>query len=139
MDSKENDMYKVFVYGTLMSGFENHGYLYRSDCLGKGLTLNKYHLTASFIPYVSETEHKNSNYIYGEVYEVDDQTLRELDLLEGHPRNYTRKEIDVRLDNGSVEKCWIYFNNRDVGHTEIESGNYYLYRFSTERARPLLM
>jgi len=131
-------MSRVFVYGTLMSGFENHYHLTESEKIGKGFTLSKYHLTASFIPFLSEIESDKSNYIYGEVYEVNDECLRALDLLEGHPAFYQRKEVDIRLDNGAVEKCWVYFNNDQVGHTNIVSGNYYIWRFNNEKARGML-
>ena len=138
MEQNEEIMHKVFVYGTLMTGFENHLYMSKSRLLGKGTTIKKFFMTARFIPFVSEMEHENSNYILGEVYEVDSQSLNAIDRLEGHPDFYERKEVDVRLDDGSTMKCWMYINNSDRGHTEVGSGNYYLYRFSTEKVRHVL-
>jgi gamma-glutamylcyclotransferase (GGCT)/AIG2-like uncharacterized protein YtfP len=122
-------MEKVFVYGTLLTGLENNFYLKQSKLIGKGFSIEKYHMTARYIPFVTNDNHENSNYIYGEVWEVPDEELRKIDQLEGHPYMYERKQIDVRLDDGSVLKCWIYFYNGDVGHTEVESGNYYLWRY----------
>lgn len=131
-------MYRIFVYGTLMNGFSNHFYLNNARFVGKGFTSKKYHMTASMIPFVSSRESSNSNYIFGEVYEVDEVDLRKVDQLEGHPHWYERKEIDVRLDDGSVMKCWMYFNEDQSGHTEIESGNYYLWRFSNENSKRMI-
>jgi gamma-glutamylaminecyclotransferase len=138
MKQKEETMQKVFVYGTLMTGFENHIYMSKSRLLGKAMTMKKFYMTARFIPFVSDVENEKSNYIIGEVYEVDSQSLNSIDRLEGHPDFYKRKEIDVRLDDGSTMKCWMYFSEGDEGHTEVESGNYYLYRFSTEKVRHVI-
>jgi gamma-glutamylcyclotransferase (GGCT)/AIG2-like uncharacterized protein YtfP len=57
-----------------------------------------------------------SDRISGEVYEIDDQTLRSCDHLEGHPHFYIRKEIEVWVLDGSGlcegeyrKTCWAYF------------------------------
>lgn len=125
-------MEKIFVYGTLMRGFGNHGLILDQKFLGMAFTLQPYLMTAGMIPFVSNSNEqaKRKAYILGEVYEVDKEALIELDALEGHPDWYERKKIDVRLDNGSLEKCWLYFNERDSGHTTVESGNFRLWRYT---------
>lgn len=122
-------MERVFVYGTLLSGFENNFYLRNAKLIGKAFSKEKYHMTTSFIPFVTNDGHKNSSYIYGEVYEVEEIDLKRIDHLEGHPHMYERKMVDVRLDDGSIVKCWLYFYNGSGGHTEVEGGNYYLWRY----------
>jgi len=131
-------MKKIFVYGTLLNGFENHFYLKNARLIGKAFTKEQYHMTVAFIPFVSDDGHENSNYIFGEVYEVDETDLRRVDQLEGHPYMYERRKIDVRLDDGSEMECWMYFYNGDKGHTEVESGNYYLWRYSNVMMRGML-
>jgi len=48
--------------------------------------------------------------VIGEVYEVDDKMLSNLDILEEHPKFYVREVRPVlRSDTNTVEECWIYF------------------------------
>jgi gamma-glutamylaminecyclotransferase len=112
---------KVFVYGTLMSGFGNNILLNGSKFIGNGVTKNKYTMRSRGIPFVNEYN-KTSN-IKGEVYEVSHRTLRSLDALEGHPDWYYRKEIDIELEDGDDVKADIYFNE-DKASKIVESGNY---------------
>jgi gamma-glutamylaminecyclotransferase len=112
---------KIFVYGTLMKGFGNNRLLEHSEFVGKAITKNKYTMRERGIPFVNE--HKETSKIYGEVYNVDKPTLRALDSLEGHPRWYYRKEIDLELEDGESIKAEIYFNeesNCDI----VRSGDY---------------
>ena len=47
------------------------------------------------------------------MYRVNDDTLRRLDALEGHPHWYERKQIEVKLTTDTVVKPWVYFNRRE--------------------------
>lgn len=65
----------------------------------------------SILPYV------NFQNVKGEIYEVDDHVLSQLDILENHPSFYVRETESVQIipqneeSNDSKEelKCWIYF------------------------------
>ena len=47
--------------------------------------------------------------IRGEIYEVDDETLSELDKLEEHPHLYTREVRDFTISQtGEIVQAWIY-------------------------------
>ena len=37
----------------------------------------------------------------GEVYQVNDDSLKRLDQFEGHPEFYERTEVEVKLTKGS--------------------------------------
>lgn len=52
----------------------------------------------------------NGKHVKGEVYEVDDAVLANLDILEDHPNYYIREQHKVQSlkDNSSVT-AWIYF------------------------------
>ncbi len=67
--------------------------------------------------------------VIGEVYEVDDETLSELDEIEGSSE-YWRRPIDVTL-GGEQEKCWIYVPDYDAefytNRTLISSGDWIEY------------
>lgn len=51
------------------------------------------------------------NHVKGEVYEVDDQVLSNLDILEDHPNYYIREQHTIKCLNeqGDPIQAWIYF------------------------------
>jgi gamma-glutamylcyclotransferase (GGCT)/AIG2-like uncharacterized protein YtfP len=52
-------------------------------------------------PYIIERDQEHGKIIKGEVYEVDKETLRRLDRLEGVPSHYKRDHIYVAFKNGT--------------------------------------
>ena len=119
----------IFVYGTLRKGFHNHRLLKNSTFIGKGRTKKKYKMTVNGIPFVSEKE--GISHIVGEVYEVDEKTLKRLDILESHPDWYERKKVKIILENGKEIEAWLYFNEISEGNNIIYSGD-----FTDLKARP---
>ncbi|HHV65924.1 MAG TPA: gamma-glutamylcyclotransferase [Peptococcaceae bacterium] len=104
-------MSMVFVYGTLMKGYENHRYyLAQAEYLGKG-EIEGYALYAvsSFPGIVPEKGEK----VKGELYRVDSDTLVELDILEGEGSLYLRKMVKVTMDQKTVE-AWVYIWNGET-------------------------
>jgi gamma-glutamylcyclotransferase (GGCT)/AIG2-like uncharacterized protein YtfP len=97
----------VFVYGTLRSAHSNHHLMSKAENLGAGKTVEKYamYLTSGY-PYVTSSESRYP--IIGELYAVDEVTLKELDRMEGHPRFYERREIPVNIA-GERYTAWMYF------------------------------
>jgi gamma-glutamylcyclotransferase (GGCT)/AIG2-like uncharacterized protein YtfP len=89
---------KLFVYGTLMRSHRNNLLLTNSKFLGNALTEVGYELAVSGIPYLI----KGGEQVVGEVYEVADDDLEFIDMLEGHPNCYTRENINVILDGEPV-------------------------------------
>ena len=91
----------LFVYGSLMKGFHNHNIIENFPFLGEYETVETYHLVGAkskSFPYL--TSYKMSNNIpftrvKGEVYTITNEVLERLDILEGHPHNYTRKNINI--------------------------------------------
>ena len=114
----------VSVYGTLRKGYWNHRLLETSELVTVGKTSEKMLMTASGIPYVSKT--KPLSQIKVEVYEVNDDTLKNLDRLEGHPRFYERKLTKIEGEDGNTHEAWLYYC--EGGGEEIESGDYTDYR-----------
>jgi len=90
--------FTVAVYGTLRYGFGNHGLIKDSDFLGYGWTKNKMRLCVQGLPYMIRGKHKDGTNVEVEVYSVDEQTLANLDALEGHPGFYRRDKIGINLD-----------------------------------------
>jgi|TARA_R110000772_G_scaffold62241_8_gene140040 gamma-glutamylaminecyclotransferase len=124
-------MTKILVYGTLRSGLSNHHYMNGCKLIGKGKTNEKYKMTASGIPFVTNSEALTR--VVVEAYEVPDNLLPSVDGLEGYNANdhegswYKRTPIKATLDTGEEIDASIYFND-DEGSTLIETGDYEDYR-----------
>ncbi len=126
----------IFVYGTLRQNYHNHAYLNTANFLGEAKTQDKFvmHVNGR-IPFVSGSQ--SISHILGEVYEVDDLTLARLDELEGcYPISnnpirfdskswYTRKQVAIQFsDWDKVISVWMYFNEKEIHHPIISSGDY---------------
>lgn len=114
----------LFVYGTLKEGHGNNRLLEGSKKIGVGITKKKFGMYSRHIPYVVDDEETTN--IKGELYEISNSTLSRCDLLEGHPRFYERKLIDVIVDN-TFYKAWCYINN-NIHKNDMKnvlSGEYY--------------
>ena len=107
------DKHLVFVYGTLKRGFSNNRLISGSKFVGEARTEGKFALYESGIPFVIEDEQVSQ--ISGEVYEIDEKTLAQLDRLGGHPNWYCRKMVNISVNNKDPDelekiiKAWIYF------------------------------
>jgi gamma-glutamylcyclotransferase (GGCT)/AIG2-like uncharacterized protein YtfP len=100
----------VAVYGTLKKGYSNYNrFLTSSKHIGKGKTDDKYPLIISGLPYLLEMKGIGHN-VEVDVFKVSDAKVKELDALEGHPHWYRRKQIPIKMKDGGVLMCWIYFN-----------------------------
>ena len=86
---------KVFVYGTLKSGYSNH-YLLTDATFIKETTVRGDLINFGAYPALVAGD----NDILGEVYEISHRTLRDLDLLESNGTLYKRRKV-----NG----VWVYF------------------------------
>lgn len=114
----------VFVYGTLMSGFGNNQLLKNATLMEYASTEDEYTLVISgFIPFLIDND--GGDYVVGEVYKINEKTLKNLDDLEGHPNWYERRVINVVSDVGDRFKVWAYFMPvRPKGAEVIELGDY---------------
>jgi len=115
----------VFVYGTLMSGYSNNRLLSSSEMIDTATTEEEFTLLAHSFPYLVEEDGKS--YVSGEIYKVSEDTLTNLDSLEGHPTWYERKVIKVITETGDRLEAWAYFMPKSKlnGSAKlIESGSY---------------
>ena len=111
---------RVFVYGTLLRGETNHRFIARAALIGAAQTPPTFTLyDLGFFPgLVVGGQHA----VAGEVYEVDEATLAELDRLEGHPRYYQRTPI--RLADGSIVLAYLMHLAQVEGCSPIASGSW---------------
>ena len=108
IDRVFNPRQMVFVYGSLKRGFGNHYFLHNAKFCGITETVDsafRMHSMGAF-PAVTETSEKGYH-ITGELYEVDADTMRELDKLEGNGVFYSRKRVRVYTVEGIIE-AWMY-------------------------------
>ena len=123
--SKENvleDNY-VAVYGTLKKGYSNYWhYLSGTNFVGSGATTDKYPLVVSGLPYLIESKGLGHN-VNVDVFKVTNSKLKSLDLLEGHPKWYCRKQINITI-KGKQVLCWIYFNLKEFSDNKVFHKSY---------------
>lgn len=75
---------KLFVYGTLKRGGSNHGWMRGQTFLGEGRTQPDYRMfDLGGYPGLVRVEPGQGVAVTGEVWEVDEDGLRRLDVLEG--------------------------------------------------------
>jgi gamma-glutamylcyclotransferase (GGCT)/AIG2-like uncharacterized protein YtfP len=100
----------VFCYGTLKRGFSNHSVLEDSVCLGSGITLDTFDMLNVGNMFPALAFNPSGDPVEGEVYSVDQETLAALDRLEGCPRHYARKRVQVELnDKAWCGWAWVYY------------------------------
>ncbi|NTW50920.1 MAG: gamma-glutamylcyclotransferase [Chlorobiales bacterium] len=111
----------VFVYGTLMKGYGNHRLMENATFLGYAETLEKYRMTYTSYPMLTEEPLVQ---IKGELYEVSEEDLLgPLDELEGVPHLYERKEIQVKTTE-NILTAWVYIYKCGLGRYSAPTGNY---------------
>lgn len=101
---KEN-LIKVFVYGSLKQGYGNNYLLSNSTFLKETHTQENNFKMISFGNFPGILENGNS-FICGELYEIDEEALYNLDILESNGNFYTRKQIFLEDEE---EPVWVYF------------------------------
>ena len=130
-------MHNVAVYGTLKHGGSNSRLLSSSKLVEVGQISGFHMMTNGSYPYAVE-DSAASGTIHIEVYEVDEETLENLDGLEGYygdstdrqwGNHYERKEITTP----SGKKALIYYIDllplSRQGLSKVESGEFnHLYR-----------
>ena len=115
---------KVFVYGTLMNGEDNHHFLENSTCLGKA-AIEGYDMynVGGFYPAIIPGNAR----IIGELYEVHENDMASIDMLEGEGSLYIRK-CEITTGN---EMAYIYEYARDTeGLDKIDSWKEYIWYVS---------
>ena len=105
-----NNEHTVFVYGSLKRGGRLNHLLNKADYLGEFKTEDKWGLInlGAFPGMV----YGNLS-VEGEAYSVNDDTLDDLDFVEGvQVKMYTRRKIPLlHADGGEAMSAWVYIYN----------------------------
>jgi gamma-glutamylaminecyclotransferase len=101
----------LFLYGTLKRGQKNHRLLAAQRFVGDAATEPRYRLydLGQYPGMVADTA--NGLAVAGELWEVDDGCLAELDEFEGVPELYVRQRVALQGTAGPVES---YLYNRAI-------------------------
>lgn len=125
---------KVFVYGTLMDGEPNNIFL-RKDAIFLGTGETKPLYTLYDLNAFPAMVFGGNTSVKGEVYEISQSALRDLDRLESydskHPERglYNRQLILIQLKDGDVAALAYFLDEiprtvRGAGHPVIPSGDW---------------
>jgi gamma-glutamylcyclotransferase (GGCT)/AIG2-like uncharacterized protein YtfP len=116
----------VFIYGTLRRGavgsmsarFPKSKFIAEAKVNGSLYDLG---------PYPGLLLNESNSSVNGEVYEVDDELLNELDEFEASS-NYVRKQVEISF-GAERTKCWTYEPNPEFYrlHKLITSGDWIEY------------
>ena len=108
---------RVFVYGALRKGASNAWRMERALFVGSASVAGTLVKVDWYPGLVLDGETR----VKGEVYEVDEKTLRELDAFEGIGVNneYKRVKGKVLLEDGAELECSIYEWQLGVANYEV--------------------
>ena len=125
---------RLFVYGTLMRGFEHpmaRLLAANADFVGEARCRGRLYLVKHYPGLVLSDD--PAELVHGEVYRLraPDELLREFDMYEAcgegfaAPTEYLRRMLQVTLADGAVSDVWTYVYNWPVAHLpRIASGRF---------------
>ena len=125
---------RLFVYGTLMRGFDHPmaQLLSRSaDFIGEARCRGRLYLVKHY-PGLVLSDHP-ADVVFGELYRLraPGELLREFDMYEAcgegfaEPTEYVRQMLPVTSEGRSVDEAWTYIYNWPVAHLpRIVSGRF---------------
>ena len=114
----------IFIYGTLRRGGSAHHLMQGAEFKMKGSISGR----LIHIDQYPGLIHCDKQRVNGELYQVSDALISELDRYEGcfeSPPHYLREEIEVLLENGETTSAQVYvFQLPEPHHEEIECGDW---------------
>jgi gamma-glutamylcyclotransferase (GGCT)/AIG2-like uncharacterized protein YtfP len=125
---------QLFVYGTLMRGFDHPMARLLSanaDFLGEATCRGRLYLVKHYPGLVLSDD--PADIVSGELYRLrePDALLREFDMYEAcgegfpAPTEYVRTMLKITVGDGAVVEAWTYLYNWPVAHLpRIESGRF---------------
>lgn len=116
----EKEKFAVFVYGTLMRGERAHSFLSGAKFIGE-YRLDDYAMyNLGWFPGISPSK---GDCVFGEVYEVDLETLQEMDVYEGEGHLYHRTRVVVQNETG-MNDVFVYVYAQEIFGDKIEGGKW---------------
>lgn len=105
----------LFVYGTLKNGFKNNFYLHNAKYIGDAITTKDFAIVYDGkLPYLLHMNKELALRVKGELFKLNGEQLRLLDIIEGHPSWYTRELITVYIDKSKVTAYTYFLNEKEL-------------------------
>lgn len=105
----------LFTYGTLRRGYRNHHYLENARFVAQAKSNTRFSLhikkTTEYpegYPFAQPSQENDAVNLKGEIYEIDEDILKAIDILEDYPHEYTRIELPFECDDGTLRNALIY-------------------------------
>ena len=98
---------KLFIYGTLKTGYCRHHVLEEQTYLGEARTAAKYRLVDTG-SYPALVEDPNGLEIEGQLWDIDPSCLDAIDALEGAPDLFKRKPVALKEPSEQDAQTYIY-------------------------------
>ncbi|RDI43181.1 gamma-glutamylcyclotransferase [Falsibacillus pallidus] len=128
----------LFVYGTLRRHDNNHSFLLKERLAASQAWINgiMYDTTAGY-PTV---ELQGTSTVYGELYEINEAILPELDELEGYHEGeegnlFHRTICKVNTDLGEYEAIIYITGDKKLNRELIEGGDWRVHQFFTDKSK----
>lgn len=121
-------MRRIFVYGTLRRGETNAALM--TDARFVRVARSRPDFTLFALDGHPGLGAGGHTAVVGEVYEVNDDVLRGLDALEGHPAWYVRSPIT--LADGETVETYLLPPRFTVGRPTIPDGDWVAWRINTK-------
>ena len=120
-----SDLLRVFVYGSLRMGGDNHHLLGGAAPIGNGTIEADLYVIGNL-----STVQEGGGIVHGEVSQLPDRNpLHSLDALERHPVWHQRQVVAVTLVDGTKTDAWCYAKTEpDPQATRLEHGDYLRFR-----------
>ncbi|ARI77332.1 gamma-glutamylcyclotransferase [Halobacillus mangrovi] len=126
---------KVFVYGSLCKSLENHHYLKDAKLLSEHAWLyGELFSGFSYYPLLVKNPHAKT---FGELYEINENTLNKLDRLEGFNQSdpdslFQREKATVFIEDQPLEAYTYYFPHQRKG-APVPHGNWKVARMLKQK------
>lgn len=120
---------KVFVYGSLCNHQEDHYYIEKYKCLSQQASVKgRLYNSSSVYPYLIKDDLQMT---YGELYEIDDEKLDELDRLHGVKKDnplFTRERSTVLTDE-AVMQAEVYYWSHPIEGNPVPDNDWKVHKY----------
>lgn len=112
--------YRLFVYGSLLPGEPNHELIAGAEALGEAATPPEYYLIE--LNACAALVHGGSLEVRGQLFRIDEETLRRIDRHRQHPVLFRRATI--RLANGEMAESYLMSLEQVRGRRRLKVGDW---------------